>query len=489
MQNNFTQQYFAMQKTIFEQLESILLANYPHHQDAAKCLAELGAPSLSLAVLTPGIASTQCYSTVGDAVDTAFQACSLSKLVNALATMKLIEEGHFKLASTLGELLPKDYLDIVVEGSPAAQRPIIEGITVKQLLSHTSGLSPGHFPGYAPSDDVPTMHQIISGENPANTPRFRLTSLPGRSFDYSGAGPTLLQLILESVTGKEYSVLMHDVVLLPLRMLQSFYNSGSRDGTVEAAAQAKAHVNGVTQCAVPYHHFPELAAAGLWSTPSDLIRLVYDVQSSLVGQGGLLRQDTAREMLTEVDGGMALGWEVLQGSRGVFGHSGSNDPGYRCMMVGFSDGSDNFRHAHSGIVAMTNSATGFPILLQVMQALSAIQGWPFTGYRGTAPQLGRPATESGDDWKPWIGTWKGEQNSYVLRENSHGLPAIVCDGMGEVNLLPAVDSRQGAAGGYTDFVFQSMPKMSIKLKDKNGIKRIKISTFKGKAEKLQQAAT
>lgn len=461
---------------ILDQLESLILANFPQHKTVADCLAELGAPSTSIAVLDNGVLSARCYSTVDDDIDTLFQACSISKALNALAVMKLIDEGRFALASTVAELLPKAFLDILADGSPAEQRPLVESITVKQLLSHTSGIYPSSFPGYPSTSVTPSMHDILAGAKPANTPRFRMTSPPGYRYSYSGAGATVLQLVLEAVTGKDYRDLMRELILEPLDMTRSFYGP-LKDSEKKAA---KAYWTGYTECDVHHHYLPELAAAGLWTTPTDLLKAIQDVQKSLSGTGGLLRQDTAKEMITEIKGGMALGWETVNKNKCVFGHSGSNDPGYRCMAIGFAKQGDQDVPPNSGIVVMTNSAIGHHVSFKLLEAVAGLKCWPFPSYTDMVPRLGRSASESGEDWKGWKGTWKGDDaHTYVIEENSDGLPCLVYHGLGKIRLLPAVDSRRSSSGNgsFIDFIFEGMAVMSVRLEEKDGARIVKLGSL------------
>lgn len=436
---------------------------------------------MSIAVMENGQLSAKCYSVAGDNVETAFQACSISKAANAVATMKLIDEGRLALNGTLLELLPQEYLDIILDGSPPSQRSLIKSITVKQLLSHTGGLAPGGFPGYSSSAAVPTMHEIVAGKKPANTTRFRLVSLPGHKFEYSGAGSTLLQLILEAVTGKEYRDLVRELVLAPLNMTRSFYNSRKE----EDKNIARTYRTGFTECDANHHYFPELAAAGLWTTPTDLLKLIRDVQKSISGEGGLLKQETATEMLEEIDGGFSLGWQSRKSNPAVFGHSGSNEPGFRSLSMGFLDQKNNNALSKSGIVVMTNADTGDLLRAQCMQAISALKGWPFPDHEARAQRLGRPAFESGGSWKAWSGEWKNSSGrSFLVKEGADGLPVLVYNGLGEVVLLPAVDGRHGDDGGFVDFVLQGLPLLSMALEEGGG--SIKLQRLRGESEELER---
>jgi CubicO group peptidase (beta-lactamase class C family) len=113
---------------------------------------------------------------------------------------------------------------------------------------------------------------------------------------------------------------------------------------------------------------PELAAAGLWTTPSDLARYALGVTAALAGESSVISAATAREMLTRVTGDFGLG-PFLSGntSRKLFAHSGGNF-GYRCFLVAYEDG--------EGAVVMTNGDRGDELTEQVIRAVARVYGWP-----------------------------------------------------------------------------------------------------------------
>ncbi|KAJ6782331.1 hypothetical protein PWT90_07803 [Aphanocladium album] len=185
------------------------------------------------------------------------------------------------------------------------------------------------------------MSEILAGAVPANTVRFRMRSLPGHKFSYAGSGTVLLQLFIEAVVGKEY-------------ILYSPLPATGNNATM-------IHWNEHMRTKAEYHHLPELAAAGLWSTPAGLLRAIHDVQRSLSGDGGLLSQKTsrAREMINEVHDGMELGWGSFEEDKIAFGHSGSNEPGYLCHAAGYAKQVSEDVPRESGIAVMTNSSGGY----------------------------------------------------------------------------------------------------------------------------------
>ncbi|KAK2592394.1 hypothetical protein QQS21_009913 [Conoideocrella luteorostrata] len=451
----------------FDRLERIILTNSPS-PSAAQSLAILGTPSTSIAVLANNTCSSICYSTLKDNTSTLFQACSISKAVAGMAIMRLIDQGLFTLQSTILQLLPAETLAILTEDSPHSQRKIIENITVKQLMSHTAGLSVGGFGGYPLLDKVPPGNDILRGQFPINNLRVRLQLLPGLAFSYSGGGTTVLQIILETLTGKPFSQLMKETILEPLHMSRSFYGALPPD---EKNA-AYCHETGYTPSSVPHHIQPELAAAGLWTTPTDLIKVVQAIQRSLA-KDDYLRQSTAREMLTAQKDNVGLSW-FLSPAETNFSHTGSNNPGFRCMFAGFAGLCDRPAPEGCGLVVMTNSAVGSAIVWKISQAICYLNGWPAAA-AATAASSNVAETpfwdghaDVGDGWKAYRGQWTDGEHTFMV-DGEEGYPTVLYDGLGPIRLLPA--ARPGARNedGACCFVLEGL-KLLFNLKEENGKK-------------------
>lgn len=433
-------------------LERLILANVPNCSTVSECFAKIGTPSTSIAILEDGIVTSRCYSTVGDNVETIFQAASISKAVTAIAIMRLIDEGKFTLDSTIEDLLPHDILGYLTEDSPASQARLIGNITVKQLMSHTAGLSVHGFAGY-PSGPIPNEVDIIRGQNPANNLRIRLELLPGNAFSYSGGGFTILQVILESVTGKNFSSLMQDTVLKPLNMTRSFF------GELPPYEKnfAKSYDTGYTASKTTHNIFPELAAAGLWSNPKDLLKVVQAVQQSL-DRDSFLKHDTAKQMLTRTgqSGSFGLSW-IVDNQNTSFGHAGSNPPGFESIMTGFAQLGNVSSPRNSGIVIMTNSGQGSVAYTKVGQAVSYLNKWPDFMGSHAAPFWDPNANIQGH-WKAYKGAWTDGTSKFLIKEEG-GQPTLVYDGFGPLQLIPGAVPGSMNRRGVSRFVLEGLSMM------------------------------
>jgi CubicO group peptidase (beta-lactamase class C family) len=308
-------------------------------------------PGVSVAVVRAGkIVWAKGY---GDAtVDTLFQAASISKPVTALAALSMVHNGQLSLDEDVNIKLKSWKV-------PDNEFTSKEKVTVRRLLSHSAGMTVHGFPGYAAGAPVPTLVQILDGQTPANTPAIRVDVVPGSIWRYSGGGFTVLQQLMIDVAGKPFPEILHDAVLGPLGMTHSTYQQPLPESLRAQAAQAY-QANG-KPIEGGWHTYPEMAAAGLWTTPSDLARFAIEVRKEATG--------ATKEMLTRQkdDWGLGLGLSG-EGKSFHFGHGGANE-GYRCEFEMYLDSGD-------GAAIMTDSDDGSSLTAEIMRSISAAYGWP-----------------------------------------------------------------------------------------------------------------
>ncbi|HTY82728.1 MAG TPA: serine hydrolase domain-containing protein, partial [Silvibacterium sp.] len=303
-----------------------------------KRMEELHIPGVSVAVVHNGaIEWAKGYGVRqagGDGVktDTIFQAGSISKPVAAMGTLHLVQEGKLSLDTDINASL----MSWKVPASTAAPGA---AVTLRELLTHTAGLTVHGFPGYATGEPVPSLVQVLNGEKPANTAPIRMDSPPGKEWRYSGGGYTVMQQLVIDTVKEPYPQFLHDTVLAPIGMSHSTYQQ-----PLPAVL--------LTNAALPYngdgtpvkggpHTYPEMAAAGLWTTASDLCRYVIEVQNSLAGKANhVLSQSMTQQMLTPGKGDWGLGLS-LGGSTADkwFSHGGVNE-GYEALFVGYDSNGD-----------------------------------------------------------------------------------------------------------------------------------------------------
>ncbi len=325
-------------------------------------LAKGAADALSVAALDGddvtagawGFASTGRPATTA----TLFQAASIGKPVTAFAALRLVAAGELDLDADVNDRLRTWTLPM-----PYGWRP---RVTVRHLLCHAGALTVHGFPGYRPGDPLPTVAQILDGVPPANTGPVRVQGIPGLAAHYSGGGYTMLGQLLVDVTDVPFPHLMDELVLGPLGMENATYAAALPEGLAGRASFGREDGEPVPG-GWPEH--PEMGAAGLWCTPSDLIRFAAGVQAAAAGRSGaLLPVDLARDLLTEQVPGWGLG-VVLdgEGDSRQFSHTGRN-AGFLALLIA------TCAPGHA-VAVMANANTAGPLMRAVAARAAALHGW------------------------------------------------------------------------------------------------------------------
>jgi CubicO group peptidase (beta-lactamase class C family) len=332
-------------------------------------LRQLHVPGVSVAVINDGkIEWAKGYGVVEAGketpvtADTLFQAASISKPVSALAALRLIDQGGLDLDRDVNEYLTSWKV-------PENEFTRQHAVDLRGILSHTAGLTVHGFDGYRVGAALPTIQQTLNGTPPANNKPVRVDKLPGKGFRYAGGGATIMQLLLTEVTAKTFTELMHESVLSPLGMASSTYEQPLPEAMRGRAASG--HDEEGRVIAGRWHVYPERAAAGLWTTPTDLARYAIEVQQAHAGKSQkILSKKMADQMLTpQGEGPVGLG-PMLEGAGATrrFRHGGAN-AGYRCELVAYVG-------RGQGAVVMTNADSGGRLAREVLAGIATVYAWP-----------------------------------------------------------------------------------------------------------------
>ncbi len=343
----------------------------------AERMAVLKVPGVSVAVINNGkLEWARAYGVAEAGSDrkvttqTLFQAASISKPVSAMGALALVERGKLSLDRDVNAHLTTWKLP---KGAQSEGHPV----TLRNLLNHSAGTTVHGFRGYAANEPLPTLLELLDGTKPANSAAVRVDMEPDAQWRYSGGGFSVAQLMMTTAAGKPFDALMHDIVLAPLGMKNSTFAQPLPPALHASAASG--HDGAGAPIKGKWHTYPEQAAAGLWTTPSDLALYAIELQNANAGKSSkVLSQAMAKTMLTRLKGDFGLGIDVetAQG-REAFSHGGSN-VGFRTMLVGFAD------HGQ-GAVVMTNGDNGEVISSEILRGISAQYGW--TNHRVTYKSL------------------------------------------------------------------------------------------------------
>jgi CubicO group peptidase (beta-lactamase class C family) len=256
--------------------------------------------------------------------DTRFQVASISKPVTALAVLKLKESGQLDLDQDVNGYF-KDWC----LNSRWPDKPV----TLRLLLCHRAGMIPHGFLGYSNSEAPPTLQEVLSKRHSLAdwlTGKYlgsiKVAYPPGSEFRYSGGGYCVVQKVVEDVTGESFDVAMSRTLLEPLQMNRSHFHQPPLEQETGNAARGYGWIKTIAYGG-RWGVYPQKAAAGLWTTPQDLAKLIIAVQKAKSGEAaGPISPAIAEEFLQpQFDGWMGMGI-LLDGdpnNRGFF-HAGGN---------------------------------------------------------------------------------------------------------------------------------------------------------------------
>ncbi|MBI9015375.1 MAG: serine hydrolase [Clostridiales bacterium] len=291
---------------------------------------------------------------------TLFQAASISKAITALAVMTLVEDKKLDLDTDVNEYLTSWKL-------PQNDYTKYAPVTLRNLLSHTAGINVSGFLGYNMTDCIPSIIEVLNGSPNSNSMKVKVDIKPNTQYLYSGGGISIVQQVLVDQMNLPFEELMKLLVLTPLDMESSFFQCTPLSETKNIAVGHD--VNG-KQLPGKYHVYPEMAAAGLWTTIEDLAKYVVEVQKSLKNKSNKILSKRFMELMVTpvLNGEYNLGltnFKVID--EVLVGHTGSN-VGYKSSMMFHKD--DGY-----GLVVMTNSDLGGKIKMPLLRSVAAANNW------------------------------------------------------------------------------------------------------------------
>jgi CubicO group peptidase (beta-lactamase class C family) len=291
---------------------------------------------------------------------TLFGAASMSKPLTALGVLKLVEEGKVDLDTEVNHYLKRWKI-------PDNAFTSEKKVTVRELLNHTSGIGTHNGELYDPGQPIPTLLQMLNGEKPAKSPPVQVEAAPGTKWAYSNGGYLVLQLLIEDVTSEGFAHYMKRAILDP---------TGMEDSTFEAPLPQDWASRGATaywedgKSGIPPEKFvePNLAAGGLWSTPTDMAKFLMEIQREYGGTSQkLLHQRTVQMMATPGMTGWGLGFRVGgSAANPVLSHEGSGV--FQDEMLIYLRG--------NGLVVMTSGGDGAQLKDELIRSAGSVYGFP-----------------------------------------------------------------------------------------------------------------
>lgn len=373
----------------------------------------------SIAIIDKGrIAWAKGYGSrnAAEVVDTAtlFQCASIGKIVTSLAALQLVNKGLITLNEDINQKLRSWKL-------PDNEFTEQKKVTLRHLLTHSSGLTDNYgFKGYRPGSNIPNLLQILNAQSPANNNKsLAVAATPGTTERYSGGGFMIIQQLIEDLTGMPFHRYVDSVIFKPFGMVHSSY--AFHPESISANIAFAHNDDGKPYRQFNYKLYPEQAAAGFWTTATDLARLVLAIQQMAGGQSNFLDKILVDDMLKPQINSMGLGMHVKGDMKPVgFWHAGNNEGYTGILMASIETG--------QGAVVLTNSNQGEWLAMEIMRSAAATYQWPINlsihpqiasnpaEYRGVYPAGGDNSFNVDADNKGLYFTTNGRGRKYYLHQ-------------------------------------------------------------------------
>ena len=388
-----------------------------------------GVPGVSIAVINnykiewaKGYGLADTISKAAVTTETLFSAGSISKLVMAAAAMRLVQDKKILLDAPINNYLTSWKIP---ENEWTQKKPV----TMRMLLSHAAGTTQSSYFGFTPDKNpLPTITDILSGSNLAESRPVVVNSEPGKEFRYSGGGSMIAQMALMDVSKIDFPSFMKRTIFEPLGMKLSTFEQPLPPSLVAKASWAYSAAPWFK--GMPYV-YPQQAAAGLYTTPSDLAKLFIDLQKSYRGNGKVLQKEIVQQMFTPqyiVSEGfykeqIGIGPFLLQqtdnpDSKGKYFEFTGVNAGF--LAYGMANISEGY-----GVVIMLNSGDDVNGLgKEIRRAVAKVYNW-----NGFLPDAIKPITLPARELERYTGRYRrGPDEVVYIRQEKDYLVENVNDG-------------------------------------------------------------
>jgi len=360
--------------------------------------------------------------------ETMFSAGSISKFLMAVTALKMVENGQIELEKPINNYLTSWK---IAENDYTKKTPI----TLRMLLSHSAGTSQTSYFGFKPTQPLPTIVEILSGAKISETRPVVVNSEPNKEFRYSGGGSIIAQLALMDVSKKSFSNLTQEILFDKLGMKNSTFEQPVPSKYAKQSSWAYSAASWFK--GMPYV-YPQQAAAGLYTTPTDLAKFFIEIQKSYLGKGKLLSQATTIKMLTAQqnvsDGGykeqIGIGPFLIQRTdnkdpKGVYFEFTGVNAGFLAYGMASVEGGN-------GVIIMLNSGDDQNgIGKEIRRAVAKVYNW--TNF---LPTEIKPINMSDKELDIFVGRYRMSTNEVLdLRKEKNYLVETINEG-GDIYCFP-----------------------------------------------------
>lgn len=239
---------------------------------------------------TWGIRDVESGEPINDS--TAYSTASIAKPVTATLFAILEERGLINLSDPVSKYLKRWEL-------PVSEFTTSTDITFEHLLSHTAGTSQHGFEDYYEGDTIPTLVQSLRGKlQKRYDSEIEIQWKPGTHWGYSGGGYVIAQMAVEDSLGRSLTDLAEEYLFRPLGFKHTTLRQPNEVGFLTNIAKAHDEDGKMVRTGIPIT--PQIAASGLWSTPSDLAVFIIEIQNALQNKNNTVISNSVAKRVTAI---------------------------------------------------------------------------------------------------------------------------------------------------------------------------------------------
>ncbi|GAB4197712.1 MAG: hypothetical protein Tsb002_32080 [Wenzhouxiangellaceae bacterium] len=291
--------------------------------------------------------------------DSLFQAGSLAKPATVLAAFRMQQDSLLDFDKPISNYLSSWQL-------PTGQQTDEQAVTLRNLLMHTAGITPGGYMGYAQGQLLPTDQQTVQGVPPSNATKAEVIQIPNTKLSYSGGGYTIVEIALQDLLDQPFAQIMNTWLINPVRMKQATFAQPLPD--IHHGHTARGHLADGSVVVGGWHNHPEQAAAGLWATASDLAALLIEMRKGWQGQSAVFTRESITELLDNPVVSHSYGFRLIGEDDQLFiTHYGGT--------VGYRSGMTLNLQSGAGAVYLINSNNGIDLGREFLSAVARTYNW------------------------------------------------------------------------------------------------------------------
>ena len=377
-------------------------------------------------------------------LNTVFAGASLAKPVAAVTALNLVEKGKLDLDENINEKL-------VEWKVPENEFTKTQKVTLRRLLSHTSGLDRQLWSEYLEKDSIPTFEQMLTGEKPSIDSGLRFFNEPGKTRKYSNTGYLIVGELIADVSGESFADAVDHLVFKPAGMTNSTFRQSLPDQLRNRVATG---YSGNLR-PFPYKIYPFGAAGAIWTTPDDLGKFVISLMKDYKTDSHIiLSKERSKNIFNKGDDKDKLAFSLWTYKNDIiFRHTG-HSLGFTSFIFGSVD-------KDQAVIVMSNGENTEDLFDHIQRAVAEEYKWDY--FR---PEFYNAASVDSQSLKQFTGQFDWEGNFLIITKEDNKLFVLI--NSDRYQLIPIAENQFLIPEKSLKLIFPKREDKSIEIWKANG---------------------